>query len=251
LTDVSEVIIGPAEDDILGKIQAFVVEVQYLCVSDQHLRHAGDLLSHPFVENRALVCDDLFQDRHGDIMAWLVIFSTLAHGIDILIFSIGLNTVLPIFVDVLFVDRIVPGFAGIFTIPLCAADVVAQHGFDVRGAHDDRIVVSHLLVLLIAIKRNGPAVTIVHGRPEMVGFEPQQQLKNFCVSPWTESMPLFRCKVFHSPRTESPHLVVDEDAAIFNCRRTDSQALWRDVERLAMQRRHIGPPIPGRHPDAF
>ena len=48
--------------------------------------------------------------------------------------------------------------------------VVTQQGLTVRAAHDDGVVVGHLFVGRIVIEG---ARALVHGRPAVVGLEPQ------------------------------------------------------------------------------
>ena len=251
MPDVAKVVIWPAEDDVLRKLQPLVIEIQHLGVGDQHLRYAGHISVCPFGKDAPLIRNDLFKERHGHLLARLIILATFTHGVDILIFPIGLHAVFPVFVDVLFIDRIVPRFPRIFAIPLRASDIVAQHRFDVRGAHDNGIVIRHNLVLLVTVEGDCTTIAIVHGWPEMVGSEAQQQFKNLGVCPGTESVSLFRREILHRPGAESPHLIIDEDAAIFDRRWSDAQPLRRNIKRLAMKGCHIRPPVPRRDADAL
>ena len=77
----------------------------------------------------------------------------------------------------------------------------------------------------------------VHGRPEIIRVQPQQQFKDFGIGLRTDVAGL-RLEVLRGPRTQAPVLVIQKNAAIFHGRR----AL---LEKVAVQRETIFPSFTG------
>ena len=110
------------------------------------------------------------------------------------------------------------------------------------GADDHAILVRQLGVQRVV----GGERIVPHGGPEIVTLEPQDEFKDVRVHPVVQLAVLLP-----RPGHEARAFVVDEDAAIFYRRRTLHVTARVHVERAVAFGRHVGPPIPGRHPDLF
>ena len=118
-----------------------------------------------------LVSKNLLQYLYCDITAGLVIFPPFTNSVHILIFSILLYSLFPVFIDMIPVFHIVPGFIGIFMIPFSTTHIISEHGFNVGRTHHNAILVSDHSVLFIIVERFG---LLMHRRPEQIGLQSEQ-----------------------------------------------------------------------------
>ena len=118
----------------------------------------------------------------------------------------------------------------------------AHHGFFVRGAHDDAVLVGERGVEGIV----GGEGVVPHGGPEEVGLEAEEQIEDPGIELRVHAAELFCC-----PAAERGGLIVEEDAAILHAGFGLEVTAGCDVERVLMADGDIGPPGPGRDTDLF
>lgn len=118
------------------------------------------------------------------------------------------------------------------------------HWLVVRRRHDNAIRVGQLLVARVIDKKTAAGLRIPgpHGRPQEIGLEPQQQLKD---RPVELGIVLGAKRRVH-PARQCRRLVVDEKAAEPHAGlAVDSRARQRVDLRVPLDR-HVGPPVPRR-----
>ena len=131
----------------------------------------------------------------------------------------------------------------------------AQHRFLMRSAHHNAVLIGQLGVGRIVFVKG----VIPHRRPEVVRAQPQEHfeypgIKFVAVirdSLGNRRVPAQRrrAKFFSHPVGQVGRFVVEEDAAIFHDGAGLDHATRADVERVTVDCRHIGPPIPRRNTD--
>jgi hypothetical protein len=194
----------------------------------------------------ALVGEDGLQQRLAALQAVgpdhaAVMDAAHAQGVEVLVSAVGRDPLAP-------VGQHAAGVPGVVVVGgrrLPLADIVAQHGLGVGRAHDDGVAVGEPGVGRVAVERRGGRV---HGRPQGVGLQPQQQVEDLGVGLGADVSGL-GLEGVGRPGLQAPVLVIEEDAAILDRRRAEAPGPGGDVKPVATRRRHVGPPAPGRDAD--
>ena len=126
-------------------------------------------------------------------------------------------------------------------VPL--AHVVAQQRFTMRSTYNDTTTVGDgLSTRQLEESRR----TLVHRWPYRVGPQTQQEFKYLPIGLGTDLAIGARFKVLTAPRTGTPVLIVDEDAAIGHAGCLSHAEVAVDEQTLLSLRHDIAPPDPGR-----
>ena len=264
---VAAVVVAPHERDILRDLQPGTIDVQHFLVRHEDLRDlVGFFAGLPF-DDDALVGDDLregfalFVERLRAVHA-PVMHAAHANGVDVLETPDLREAVFEELQHVVLVRNVVV-LALAAHFPLAVH--VAVHRLAVRGADHDAVPVGGFGIALHHVERDGAAV---HGRPERVRLQAEQQLEDLRVGLRADRKHLrrflrdfgidqvrrFRLERLRRPRREAPVLVVDEDAAVFDRGSLRGAERLRQGEGIAFFRRDVRPPFVGRdaeHPGKF
>ena len=123
---------------------------------------------------------------------------------------------------------------------------IASQGLTVGTSYQNAVFTGHLGIAFDLIK--GPG-TFVHGRPNGIGAQTQQKLKDLFVSLRTDhSFALLRSQSLRSPGHQPPIFVVDKYTPIFHGGLL-FYSFQREFKRFKFFRAGIGKIMPGRHPD--
>ena len=249
LADITVVVVGPDQRDIVGNVRGEPVEREDFLVGAENLRHLRDVRVDPAGEQFALVADDAVEA--GGLLTLraaaghrAVVNAPHAERIDIFKPCVFADALLPELQHAVVVGDVI-----VFTVHvrLPLVHVVTQHLLAVRRTHDDAIRVGNLPVRRIKIK--SPRIR-VHGGPEIIGAQPQQQLKNLRVGLRPDVAHL-RLECPARPRSQTPVLVVQEDAAILHRWRALLVQVAAQGECSFLFYRHVRPPIPRRDANHF
>ena len=245
LADVAVVVIDPAESDILGYLQPGIVGLQHLLVGTEHLRH-GCRVANFLVDEAALVGDDFLQ-RGGDVLGTAValdgavVHAAHTKGIYHVLVLRLFYPLCPVLLHTGHVGFVVPtAVRSALVVPL--EDIVPEHGLTVAAAQYDVIATSHLGIPGVVPESLG---TLVHGRPEDVGTQAQQQFADAGVGVRTYILDV-GVHVLGRPGLYAPVFVVDEDAAELDARLADGERAIGGIERRARLGGDICPPHPRR-----
>ena len=117
-----------------------------------------------------------------------------------------------------------------------------HHRFMMRSTHHDTHIVCQLSVRqVILIKRTGP-----HGRPHIVGFQPEQQFEHVRIKTAVEPTELFG-----SPSPKARPFIVQENTTIFHFGRILHITSRFHIQFCMPLRRYVGKIMPRRHTDFF
>ena len=242
------IVVDPAEGDVLRHLQAGVVGIEHLLVGDEELRHLRNI-AEILRQQIALEADNLRQAPYLVLGSGIardapVVHASHTQGVHAVDADALGHTLLPIALNLRLVRHIVPIL--VHTVPRLVAPlplVVAQHLLAMAGAQHDVVLAGYRQVVLV-----GPESlrAEVHGRPQGVGLEAQQQLHHPGVGVGTDVVVLL-VDALGGPGLQAPVLVVDEDAAILHRRLTHRQLGAHSIERFLLLRSHVGPPYPRRH----
>ncbi len=248
VADVAEIIIGKDDGDIGRDGEAAEVVGEDFLVGAEDLGDFGGVGVDVFGDEGALDGKDFleggdnlggaFRAHHG-----VVVNAADADGVEVFILAVRLHAFLPVFGHAIGVGDEVELVGG----GLPFADVVAEHGLAVGGAHDDGVVVGDDAVFGDGVEGGGAGV---HGGPESVGFEAEEEFENFGVGFGADVADL-GLEGFGGPGDQAPVLVVDEDATVLDGRRPEVAGAGGDVEVVAMRGGNVGPPIPGGDADGL
>ena len=246
VADVAEIVVGPDDRDVVRHAQSLPVEIEDFLVGTEHLGHALDLGFHALGEHCALVGKDFSQNVDAFKIAFraldgAVMDAAHAQRIDVFITTVGAHAFLPIGAHAFAVGDVV--VVGLGRSPF--ADIVAEHGFGMRRAHDNAVIVGERGVPRVGIERLGAGM---HRRPERVGFEPEQQFENFRVGLGSNAA-VFRLEGFRRPRLQAPVLVVQENTTILHRGRPEPLQPGGNQQRGFFLWRGIRPPMPWGNTD--
>ena len=244
--DVAVVVVTPHQRGRRRHPQAVLINLQHLLVGQEDLRHLAHILRDIAPQQLLLRVDDSLQTvgllLHGaDTFHRAIVDAPHADG-EQLVFRLQLLQALrPVVEHGLPVgDEVIR--SPLLDIPL--ADVVAQHGFTVRAAQRDAAAVGHLTGSRHLEEGFRP---LVHGRPQSIAAQAQQQLEDLAVRAGSDDALLARLVGLAAPRPQTPVFVVDEDTAVFDRRLLDScERLIQSETRLPF-RHDVAPPYPRRH----
>ena len=107
--------------------------------------------------------------------------------------------------------------------------------------HDTHLVSQSRTLGVILVESCCP-----HGRPEVVGLQAQQQLKDMLIGFGIDT-----AKTIRTPCAKRRPLVVDKDSPIFHLRRRLHKTSTIIIQFILMLHWSIGHPVPGRHADTF
>ena len=236
---VAPVVVAKQHDDVVGHAHTLIVIVEHFLVERPYLRcllggSAGD-----FLDDAALVVDNVFEQFHVGVLAHgFVAIATHTDGHHVFGAFHAFDALAEELVDDFFIGRIVPGT--VLLALACPLLMVACHRFVVRSADDDAHLVGQLAVLgVVGIESPAP-----HGRPQEVAAQTENEFEHLSVE--LVSAVIGAEGVLH-PSGQAGCLVVQEDATIGHRRLTVGIDTGTDADSLAGRYRHVGPPVPGRY----
>lgn len=256
LAHVAVVVVRPDERDVVGHLDARVVEVQHLLVRDEDLRlgSQADLLG----QDAALVGDDvvhhhdLLRDRRGVLRLQRRVVQT-AHPErpTALVRGVLAGPGSPVVRDDTGVHRVVVHRQGAIGVRVLRrprvpfVDAVPEQRLGVAGADDDAVPLGEFGVLAVLVEEVGVRM---HGRPEVVGLEAEEQFEDALVRLRADVLVRLLGAVGPSGQVL---LVVDEDAPVADRGLVADEGARRHGHLVAVLHRDVGPPVPGRDADAF
>ena len=249
---VAVVVVGPHKCDVVGHAQSGIVDVERLLVGHKDLRQTLGPLLLVFREYLALLGKDFLQ-RAGTVLGvcralhGLVVQTTHAHGVDIIVLSRLTNAVVKLLQYRRAVGLVVP-LTVARLVPLRLRGVVEEQRLTVaRGDHDAPLV-GHLLTLRMAVEGTR---TRVHGGGQHITLQTQYQLTHTVVGLRTD-VAQFLLIVLCRPRLQSPVLVVDEETAILDAGRLADIVFLVVVDTfVSLVNGHVGKPVPGADADGL
>ena len=169
-----------------------------------------------------------------------VTIATHANRHKVVVRLIALHAITEELVDTLFIRCIVPRPNLLFAVQILLMG--AHHRLMVTGAHHDTHLVGQSWTLrIILVEGRCP-----HGRPEIVGLQAQQQLKDMFVG-----LSVHTPKVVGTPRAKRGPFVVNKDSTILHLRRWLDESPAIIIQFVLMLHWRICHPIPRRHPDTL
>ena len=210
--DVAIIVIAPHQRDIIGYFQPLLVELQHFLVGNEHLHLLG-WIADVFPDQSLLIVDHLLQGFEFLLFCLVALHRTVVDAthadrehivVRMLHFFLSLGPVLP---DSLTVRAIVEGPASVF-VPL--AYVVAEQRLTVAGTHHDAKRVGGCFG---ARREEEGHCALVHGRPDGVGTQAEQQLEDLSIGARADLSLCSRFESLIAPRAQRPVFVVQEDAS--------------------------------------
>ena len=241
--DIAPVVVAEQQRDIIWHGEPRIVVALHFRKDGPELRH-GIGTSVDVADNLALAVDNASQCLHVLLVVALphrhVTIATHADRHEVVVSLIALHTFTEELVDARFIRRIVPRTHLLFAVQILLMG--AHHRLMVTGAHHDTHLVGQSRALgIILIEGRCP-----HGRPEIVGLQAQEQLKDMFVS-----LCVHTPKVVSTPRAKRGPLVINEKATILHLRRWLDESPAIIIQFVLMLHRRICHPIPRRHPDTL
>jgi len=244
---VAVVVVAPHQRDVVGHLQPHVVDVEHLFVRNEHLRLFGRV-AEIFADELLLVVDDELQSvelllhcLHALHRA--VVDAAHADGQQVAALR-ALHFFQPLYPVVLYrlsVGDVVKR-AAFLLVPL--SDVVAQQRLTVRRADGDAAAVGHGLGARRLEEAYGARV---HGGPDSVGTEAEQQLEHLLVGVLADDAERGFVEMAVAPGTQRPVLVVEEDTTILHRRMLEGMVAGGQCQSALPLRVHVAPPCPWRH----
>ena len=239
MTNVAIIIVCPHQGDIVRHLQPCVINVEHFLVGNKDLWNLADIRIHVSGQQLPLVINHLLQIEEFLLSGLHTLHGTIVHPthtycIDHILPLHLLQPLCPKLLHLRAVGHIVV-LPHSSHLPLrswrCA------HRLAMGTSHIDTILVRHFAIACYGEKR---FAHLVHGRPVVVGSQPQHQLEN----------PLVGFRTYHpsAPRQNAPVFIVNEDASISHSGMFCDSKPSRQLELLLWDRHTIGPPHPRRHP---
>ena len=253
---IAIVVVAPNQSHILGHSQTIFIDLQHFLIRYKSLRDVFHILSHILPQHLTLVVYHLLKPKrflfqiprpfHVSIMN-----ASHTYSIDILIFPHFLHARNPVILHLFLIGEIVESSSLIHTPFRC---IVTHHRFTMTRSNDDATTIRHCHRSLHLIERNS---TFVHGRPNHIASQPQQQLEDFLVGLHTNlHQPLTlhgtrfvvgRFKRPMAPQQRTPVLIVNEDASTLHRRTLHRGKAFLDAQLFFPLWYVVTPPHPGRH----
>ena len=252
--DIAVVVIGPHQRHVLRHLQPGIVQIQDLLIGNEG--HHG-LLSQNVLQDPSLVMDDRFQQLHLGRLPLLlrklldglrlkagIVDAAHAERIADLEIPVLLHALPPVFLQDLPVpsgDGIIVHRVGIalFRDPGFPLPVIGAHQHvAVGGSGHDPHPVRQRPVFPFHVKGID-----VHGRPDIIGLQPKQQLEYLFVGLHPDG--ILAHVLFH-PAVQLL-LIVDENAAVLHGGPVRLLKILRQEKFLLLPHRHVRPEIPGRN----
>ena len=251
--DIPPVIVGPKQRDIVRHAHARVVEVLHFLVEAPSLGNAGQIRVYFPGQYPALDLDDFLCQVLADGRA-AVVFGAQAHGENALEGFVAPHTFAPELLQgrLLCGDGIIPVVI-FFPVIGCPIPLLlrAKHRLLVRRAHDYAVFVRQPGIFRIVLVET----VVPHCGPEVIAFEPQDQLKQIGVkSPAVIGRRRMarhrqRAVFFLHPTGQVRRFVIQKNAAILHRRRALHVFAGLHKKGRLVFYRDISPPIPRRDPD--
>ena len=210
-TDISPVVITEKQHHVIRHLETFVIIPLYLRKHRPKLRYSGRVFPMYTSENFTLSFNHIRQHSH------VLLIRAASHGhIPITAHSDGHDTFVLTApfrpfdeerINAFFISGVIP--RPYFFPPLGIILMRTHHRLMMGSAHHDAHIVCQLSVRrVILIKRTGP-----HGRPHVVGFQPEQQFEHMGIKATVEPTELRGC-----PTAKARPFVVQENATVFHFR---------------------------------
>ena len=244
---ISVVVVAPHQRNIVRHNESRLIDVEYLLIRNEHLRHARNVFVVVFLYQTSLTVYGRLQAVELLLLRLAALHSAVvdaahADGEEHILTLYLLEALYPVFLHVIPVGDEVIRAASVL-VPF--RNIVPQKGFTMRRTHHDVERVGQL-----PVTRNGKERlrALMHARPERVGPEAKHQLEDPAVGLGTYgALGRLRFYGLMCPYACGPVLVVDEDAAILNRWALKLVEVAHHVELLLTLRCHVAPPYPGRH----
>ena len=246
MANITIIVVRPHQTDVIGHLQAGMIDIEHLLVGDKHLGHPRHVFVYIAGQQLALVGNDPFQHRFlfGDGLGSFhgtVVYPSHAYGVEDRLSGHLFHPLFPKAAHRLAVVHIVV-FALASFLPFHGG--ARSHWLTMRASDIDAIAFGHFAV---AFGEEEGTRTLVHGWPVGVGPEPQHQFKDALIGLGTY-LPLgTRFIGLAGPRHESPVFVVDEDASVFHAGSLFAHKVGGQTEHLLGTWLGIRPPFPGRY----
>ena len=239
---VAPVVVAEEQQNVVGHGEALVVITLHLGEDGPQLGHFRGVAAVHLLYYVTLSGHHVAQDGHvlgvASVAHGHVAVAAHAYGYYVVVSLVALKSCGEEAVKTGFVGGVVP-FSHLVSPP-CVFLVGAHHRLVVARSHYDAVHVGHLGVKRVVLVEG----RVPHGRPEVVGLQAQEQLEKVGVHLGVKPSEARR-----GPSPERGPLVVYEDAAVLYLGRRLYVAAFPDVERRALARRNVGPPVPWRHAD--
>ena len=243
--EVAGVVVRPEQRHVFRRAQPTLVVPLYLREERPELRDLRGIGPHFFGQDPALVGEDAFEQLHVGLDTagadhGLVAVAPHPDRDQVFVILVARNALAEEPLQGPGVGGIVPLAVAVLLAPTGPLLVRAHHRLMVGGAHDDAVLIGQTRIVRIVLVEG----VVPHRRPEVVGPQAQEQLEDLRIEPRVQPAELLL-----GPTGQARSLVVEEDAAILHGRRPLDKGAGLEEDRLPVLRRHIGPPIPGRHAD--
>ena len=193
-----------------------------------------------------MVVDDLLQTVKLLLIGLValhrtVVYAPHADGKDMILSALYLlETLCPVLLHSFTISPVVETSA-LSAVPF--SDIIAQQRLTMRRAYHDATRVGHSL----GTRRLEECCrALVHGWPDGVGSQTEQQLEYLLVGLRSNQSVGSRRKILTTPRARTPVLIVDKDAAIGHTRRVLHREIIAECQPLFLLRHQIAPPYPRR-----
>ena len=246
MTDIAIVVVTPHQADVLWHLQARVVDVEHLLIWDEDLWHLSYILVNILFQKLTLVSNSArkhsllflhtFGSKHSTVM-----HATHTDGIEYLLTCDLLHTIFPKAIDL---SRIVHVVIISHTTARPFSCWTGGHRLAMTTAHIDAIAGCCLTVARHEEERHRD---FMHGRPDGIGTQAQQQFEDLCVGLRSYlSRHVCRLIVLRTPRHQSPILIVDEDATEWHVWFLVNRSTFGDAQFFLLACSCICPPFPRR-----
>ena len=206
--DITPVVVAEQQGDIVRHAHTLVIIILYFLVQRPGLGCSRWVFACDFCDDGALIGDDLFEE--SDVAAFrhrLVPVAPHADRDDAFVVVHVDDAFCPETVQHRCIRLVVPG-TGAISFPFLLGP---EHGLVVGGAHDDAIFGCEDGIFRVIIVEG----ITPHRRPEVIGFEAQQEFEHPLVKKVVKVAVFFM-----DPAAECGRFIIDEEAAVFYGRGT-------------------------------
>ena len=179
-----------------------VVIILHFFVQRPQLRCLIGRLSGYLFNNFALIGNNTLQQGRICFRAHrLIAITSHGQGYNAFIIVHPLNAFTPKLPELCFVGFIIP----VFTTSRFPLGVCPHHGLVMRCSHyNAHFICQHRILRVVAVKTSPP-----HGRPEVIAFQPEDQLKYFFIKLVVKS-----AVIFNSPASECRFFIIQKNTPI-------------------------------------
>ena len=247
LAYVAMVVVHPQERHVVGHLQSGVVGVEHLLIRYEGLRN-GRRVTDRVGKELSLVGYYLRESAHlvgccRVAVDALVVHTAHSERVDGVISPALSHSVSPVFLHHRLVGGIVEVAVAVSPVAVPLPKVVAQHLLAVARTEHYVVAACHGQIVLVCPER---LRLMVHGRPQGIGSETEQQFHHLGIGLRTH-VSVVGLEVVLCPHPYAPVFVVDEYAPVFHGRLAHQRPVTAHMESLSFLRSHVSPPYEGRH----